>query len=105
MTDRTDPTGSGRGADGLRESGTSRVAHTRPATANGTLTQNTEPHQKCSRRRPPATGPMAIPSPLVAARTPIALRRSPGSRNMSVMIDRVDGIIIAAPAPIRPVPR
>lgn len=43
---------------------------------------------------------MAIPSPLVAAHTPIALRRSPGSRNMSVMIDRVDGIIIAAPTPI-----
>ena len=42
----------------------------------GTLTRNTEPHQKCSSRRPEATGPIAAPAPEMPAQMAIALARS-----------------------------
>ena len=45
-------------------------------------------------------GPSATPSPVVAAHMLIARCRSRGSRYMSVMMDRVDGIISAPPMPI-----
>ena len=45
-------------------------------------------------------GPAASPSPLVADQMPIARCRLPVSRNMSVMIDKVDGMISAAPTPM-----
>ena len=66
----------------------------------GTLIRNTDPHQKWASSRPPTIGPRANPTPLVAAQKPIARCRSRASRNMSVMIDNVEGIISAAPMPM-----
>ena len=62
--------------------------------------KNTEPHQKCSSSQPPVIGPAATATPLTALQMPIALARSPGSRNMLVMIASVAGKISAAPTPI-----
>lgn len=42
----------------------------------GTLTKNTEPHQKCSSRTPPSNGPSPPPAAATAAHTPIAKLRS-----------------------------
>ena len=42
----TAPARSGRKAAGFLESGTSQIAHSRPAAAIGTLIKNTDPHQK-----------------------------------------------------------
>ena len=41
-------------------------------------------------------GPIAIPSPIVPAQTPMARARSPGSRKMSLMIANEVGIVSAA---------
>jgi hypothetical protein len=41
-----------------------------------------------------------MPTPLVAAHMPIARCRSPESRKALVMIDSVEGIIMAAPIPM-----
>ena len=57
----------------------------------GTLTRNTEPHQKCSTRSPPASGPMATPSPETPAQMPMARPRSRLSWNVLVRIDSVLG--------------
>jgi hypothetical protein len=55
--DNPAPTTSMRGCSGLREVGTrNRPAMSAPTTI-GTLTMNTEPHQKWSSRKPPVTGP------------------------------------------------
>ena len=45
---------------------------------NGTLTRKIEPHQKCSSRKPPASGPMATPRPDTPAHSAIARARSLG---------------------------
>ncbi len=66
----------------------------------GTLTSSTEPHQKCSSRKPPVTGPIARPSAETPAHTPMARPRSRGSRNTLVMMDRVAGMMNAAPMPM-----
>jgi hypothetical protein len=41
-----------------------------------------------------------MPKPVVPAQTPIARCRSAGSRNMLVMMDSVEGIIMAPPMPM-----
>ena len=64
------------------------------------LTQNTEPHEKCSSSRPPVTGPIATPSPEKPAQTAIARPRSRGSRKTLARIDSVDGMISAPPMPM-----
>ncbi len=66
----------------------------------GTLTKKIDPHQNFDNRSPPAMGPMAIPSPIVPAQTPMARALSPGSRKMSLMIASDVGIVSAAPAPM-----
>ncbi len=98
--DSSAPVKSGRRAAGSLESGTSGIASRKPAAAIGTLTRNTDPHQKCASSRPPMIGPIANPTPVVPDQMPIARCRCPLSGNMSVMIARVDGIITAAPMPI-----
>ena len=98
--DSSPPARSGAAAAGFLESGTSGTAHAKPAAAIGTLIRNTDPHQKCASSRPPMMGPSAMPTPLVPAHSPMARCRSPPSRNMSVMIDNVDGMISAAPMPM-----
>ena len=61
-------------ACGLRDVGTrKRPAMIAPITI-GTFTMNTEPHQKCSSRNPPATGPSAIATPATPDQRPIATR-------------------------------
>src|SRR6266545_3727540 len=64
------------------------------------LTRKTAPHEKWARRKPPDTGPIAIPSPDTPAQIAIALARSPAG-NTFVRIESVDGMMNAAPTPIR----
>jgi hypothetical protein len=64
----------------------------------GTLTRNTEPHQKCSSSQPLLTMPMAAPEPAKAAQMAMARGRSAG-RNTAARIDSVPGISRAAPRP------
>ncbi len=66
----------------------------------GTLTMNTEPHQKCSSSQPPVTGPSATLSPAVAAQIEIAVARSAGRVNTLTRIASVAGKMRAAPTPI-----
>ena len=68
--------------------------------ATGTLTMNTEPHEKCSSSQPPEIGPAATPTPTIAAHSPIAFARFTGSVKMLVINDRVVGKMTAAPTPI-----
>src|SRR5215210_1825446 len=98
-TDRTAPTGSSRRRIGSRDSGTSTRPATIAATTIGTFTRNTEPHQKCFRRSPPATGPKATPRPDTPAHAAIAFARSFPEKTL-LRIDSVDGMIAAAPRPI-----
>ena len=65
----------------------------------GTLTKNTEPHEKCSSRKPLATGPTAAPPPEIPAQMAIALPRSCGGKTL-VRIDSVAGMTNAAPRPM-----
>ncbi len=75
----TIPTTSSARPSGLRDSVTATNAMTKPATANGTLTQNTEDQLKTDRRAPPTTGPRPKPRPEMAAHVPKApARRSTG---------------------------
>ena len=46
-------------------------------------------------------GPMAMPSPVVPVQMPIARSWSSGSRKRSVMIERVAGMMQAAPKPMK----
>ena len=82
------------------ESGISHSAQAAPAAAIGTLIRKTDPHQKWASSRPPTIGPSAMPTPLVPAQMPMARWRSAWSRNMSVMIASVEGIIMAPPMPM-----
>ncbi len=86
------PTGSGRSAAGFRDSGTSRHAATTPTISNGTLTRNTEPHANLDSNRPPASGPSAIPTPIVPPHTPIARARSWASGNTLSRVDSPAGM-------------
>ena len=97
--DKAAPTGSGRCTCGFFESGTTSAAPTKPKHAIGTLTKKIEPHQNLDSRRPPAIGPMAIPSPMVPAHAPMARARSPGSRKTSLMMASEAGMVSAAPLP------
>ena len=66
----------------------------------GTLTMNTEPHQKWSSRNPPVTGPSATAIPATPDHRPMASARSRASVNTLVRIERVAGMISAAPMPM-----
>ena len=65
----------------------------------GTARRNTEPHQKNSSSTPPSSGPRAAPTEKLVAHTPIANVRWPGSRNMFLIRDSVDGASVAAATP------
>ena len=65
----------------------------------GTLTKNTDPHQKWSSSRPLTIGPMAPPAPANPAQMAMARGRSAGEKTLARM-DSVDGITNAAPAPM-----
>ena len=69
------------------------------AAANGTLTMKTDDQSNHSSRSPPASGPSPIPTAASAAQMAIALRRS-SPVNRLAMIERVAGMISAAPTPM-----
>ncbi|GAA3291805.1 hypothetical protein GCM10020218_065330 [Dactylosporangium vinaceum] len=56
--------------------------------------RNTEPHQKCSSRNPPTSGPIAEPAPNAVDQTAIARVRSTASVKMLRISDSVDGISV-----------
>ena len=99
--DRTRPSGSSRPGCGLRDSGTLARIPPIPMAMIGMLIRNTEPHQKCSSRKPPSSGPSATAPPTAAAQIPIALPRSAGGK-ITVMIDSVTGRTDAPPTPMSP---
>ena len=61
----------------------------------GRLTRNTEPYQKCSRRIPEATGPIAAPAPEMPAHHGNRLRPLRAGNTLA-RIDSVDGMTNAA---------
>ena len=98
--DSASPAQSTGGVVGSREGGTARETPIATAAATGAMKRNTLPHQKCSRSQPPTIGPIAIPTPVVAPHSPMALARSARSVKMFEISDRVAGKIRAAPKPI-----
>src|SRR6266516_6589830 len=101
--ERSAPSLSTGGVSGSDDSGTSGFAAISAPATIGRLTRKTEPHEKWSRRRPPATGPIAIPIPDTPAQIEIAFARS-RLGNTFVRTERVDGMMNAAPRPITPRP-
>jgi hypothetical protein len=67
----------------------------------GRPSRNTEPHQKCSRSRPPRIGPTALPAENAEIQIAIARARWPGSWNMLKMSDSVPGPSVAPATPRR----
>src|SRR5215216_2269169 len=92
-TDRTPPVQSTRCAPGSRDSDTSAPAATMAAAAIGTLTMNTDPHQKWSRRNPPASGPRTTPMPTTPDQMPMAMARSRASVKVFVRMLNVAGMM------------
>ena len=101
VMDNSAPSGSGRLDSPLQELGTSQSVAMRPAMAMGTLIRKTDPHQKWSSRKPPRMGPIATPSPVVPDQMPMARARSRSVVKTLVRIDRVDGMMAAAPTPMQ----
>jgi len=67
----------------------------------GMFTRNTEPYQKWVSRNPLATGPIMPAQPATAAHAEIAFVRSSGGKTLT-RIESVDGMMNAAPTPMRP---
>ena len=63
-----------------RERGLKMAMATATMATTGRLARNTEPHQKCFRRTPETTGPMAPPAPAKPTQTAIARVRSSGGK-------------------------
>ena len=97
--DRSAPTGSRRASSGSFDFGTRNQPPTKATAMTGRLMRNTDPNQKCVRRKPLASGPNAPATPVVAAQIAIALARSPAGKTFT-RIDSVDGMISAAPRPM-----
>ena len=75
------PGTSSRGAEGSFDSGTSQRPAVSAATTNGRLTRKTAFQLACSIRQPPATGPMAMPSPETPAHDADRLRALVGGED------------------------
>ena len=79
--ERTPPRLSTGSVDSLTWLGTNFSAINSAITASGTVSRNTEPHQKCSSRIPEQSGPSAEIAPPVAAQSAIArVRAAPDQR-------------------------
>src|SRR5262245_12914476 len=102
-TDRIAPSMSRRGrppsGTGAFDSGRVLAPSTTPTATIGTLTRNTEPHQKWSSSSPPAIGPTASPVAPNTANAAIARPRSSG-RYIDAMIASAGAVTPAAPSPI-----
>jgi hypothetical protein len=81
------------------DSGSSSRPTGRLTSISGMFTRNTEPHQKCSSRNPPSSGPTAAPTAATALQMPMASARSRRSGKTWRRIDSVAGMIIAPPTP------
>jgi hypothetical protein len=92
-------TRSRRPASGSRYSGRSRGPSTSSIATAGSPIRKTDPHQKSSSRAPPASGPMAPPSEKLITQNPIALVRSAGSLNITVISESVDGASVPPAMP------
>ena len=84
---------------GSRDSGITRGPIRSRAVVTGTPTRKTEPHQKCSSRRPPAIGPTTAPTENMVAQTATANCRRRSSMKMLRISERVDGISVAPATP------
>ena len=82
-----------------RESGAKTSTATMIAAAMGTLTSSVEPHQNPSSSAPVTMGPIDAPAPANPAQTAMA-RAARGAGRSTVMIDRVAGMMNAAPMPM-----
>ena len=71
-----------------------------PARTTGMLTRKIDDQAKLSTSQPPRIGPTTMPMPETADQTAIAFGRS-SSGNTLAMIDRVAGIVRAAPMPMK----
>src|SRR5499433_2779153 len=67
----------------------------------GTLTKNTQRHDRYVVSRPPAIRPTAAPAMLIAAYTPIARLRGRPSGNVVATSDSAAGATMAPPTPCR----
>ena len=85
-------------AVGSRDSRVAQRVTTTAITAIGTLMRKIDCQETFSTRKPPTTGPIASATALIPAHVPIALPRSSGGKAF-VMIERVAGIMNAAPTP------
>src|SRR3954454_11006032 len=97
--ERRAPIGSSLASSGSRDFGMTNFPAISATTMMGTFTRNTEPYQKWPRSKPLATGPKAPAAPVMLAQIAIAFGRSWGGK-MLMMIDKVDGMMSAAAAPI-----
>src|SRR5690606_21753530 len=68
----------GREVSGV-ERGTSSQPKGKAIKTIGTLIRKTDPHQKCSSKKPPRTGPKAAPPDAIDDQTPKATARSRSS--------------------------
>jgi len=83
---------------GSRDSGTCRQATASTSAATGTLITKISRHDTAWISQPPRNGPIAVPTPLNPDQAPIALPRSSGVNDAS-MIARLPGVSKAAPTP------
>ena len=65
----------------------------------GSASRKTDPQAKCSRSRPPSSGPMALPAEKADTQIAIAVVRCFGSSNIAKMSESVDGAIVAPAIP------
>ena len=98
--DTAKPRQSTGGVRGSREAGTARATSSATTAAAAAMKAKMLPHQKRSSSQPPAMGPVAIPTPVAAPHSPMALARSPRSVKTFTSSDRVEGNMRAAPSPI-----
>jgi hypothetical protein len=82
-----------------RESGAKVTTAAMIPTTSGMFTSRVDPHQNRSRSAPVTSGPMELPAPANPAQMAMARVRSCGGK-IAVMIDRVAGMMNAAPTPI-----
>ncbi len=95
-----EPLMSTRGAAGSLVAGTRIMAATHATTAKAAVTTKIDPHQNCSSSAPEPTRPRTAPAPAKPLHTATARARSSAGKTL-VMVDRVLGMIRAAPMPER----
>ena len=85
----------------LRDSGSSHSPAPMTRTMTGTLMRKTLPHQKCSRRIPPTSGPRAVPPEVPADQMAMAVVRWREPGKILRIRESVEGIMVAPLTPSR----